>query len=103
MDTTDVDALLQAMERAEDPLRLLGIYVETTGIVGQTGEGVPVGVIVGMVGDAAFSSRVQDPAAAAADQVFRQMAHEDGKGEFDRTRAEMERRLAEGRGLFEDE
>lgn len=105
MDTTDEDRLLAAMASVEDPLRRLGIYVETTTIVGTMGEGelgMPVGVIIGLVGDAAFSQRVQDPAAAATDQVFRQMAVEERKGEFGRTREDLERRLAEGLPLFDD-
>lgn len=105
MDITDVDRLRAAMAKAEDNLRRLGIYVETTDVVtgmGEEGAVIPVGMIVGLVGDAAFSQRVQDPGAAATDQVFRQMAVEERRGEFGRTRDELERRLAEGRPLFED-
>lgn len=52
------------------------------------------------VGDAAWSDRIQNPQQDSTEAEFRKMAVEAEKEKFEETRAELERRLREGKDLL---
>lgn len=52
------------------------------------------------VGDQAWSDRVQNPEQNSTEAEFRKMAVEMEKDKFEETRAELERRLREGKDLL---
>lgn len=101
VDVEAVQRLGAAMEAVDDPLRKLGVYVNTTAI--SVTDAGPVAVVDALIGDAAMSARVQDPAQASADDVLRQMEHGQKKSDFDQTKEDLMRRLAEGKPLFDEE
>ncbi len=100
LEMPDPAPLMAAVGLLDEPLRKLGIYVAHSMIM-PTEHGL-VATVDGLIGDAALSARVQDPGQAANDDVLRQMQHEQGKSEFAETREELQRRIAEGKGLFEE-
>lgn len=98
----DPGPLAAAVATLEEPLRKLGVYISASMIV-PTEHGL-LGTVDCLIGDAALSVRVQDPGQAASDDVLRQMQHEQQRTEFSSTKDELQRRLAEGKGMFgEDE
>lgn len=96
-----VTKLQAAVGEIEDPLRRLGLYVSTSAIA--PSEHGPVVLVDCLIGDAALSDRVQDPDKDASDDVFRQMEREERKNDFERTKEDIARRLAEGKSLFGDD
>lgn len=60
----------------------------------------PVMVLNFSVGDVAWSDRIQNPAQDTTEAEFRKMAVEAEKEKFEETRAELERRLREGKDLL---
>jgi hypothetical protein len=98
-------SLLQ--ERAadlDDDLRRLGLYTEAGQIIGvDTPMGPrPALAIMTVIGDVAYTPRVQDPETAAFDQQFRVMEAEEGTNAFLDERERIKRNIAEGRDALDD-
>lgn len=111
-----------AVGRLEDGLRSLGLHVERHFFYSDTPPDVALDadadgdlieadaagpkllVVDCLLGDLAFSKRVQDPQAAADDHAFKiMMADGMGNPEFDAARDELRQRIAEGKPLFGDD
>lgn len=100
------------MEELENAARKLGLYAENLAIgvpsggpyASLLGDGEKVVVVAQFtVGDIAWSDRVQNPQQEDADMEFRKMAVDLEKDAFEAKRAELERKLKEGKPIFGDE
>lgn len=88
----------------DDDLRRLGLYMEAGQIVGVD---TPLGprpalAVVAVIGDVAFTGRVQDPEGAAFDQQFRVIEAEEGTNAFLDERERIKRNIAAGRDPLDD-
>lgn len=101
----DLEARINlAAEALEDELRRIGLYVQTTNIVDpeKTGQPMP-GVVVYMeclIGDLAFTKRVQDPVQHEFDHEFRKIEHSTVADDFLDLRSQIEERMRDGKPMF---
>lgn len=90
----------------ESAARKVGLYIRDAGLTmvptpTDTGmEMRPVMIGNFSVGDQAWSDRVQNPEQDSTETEFRKMAVETEKEKFEETRAELERRMREGKDLL---
>ena len=91
-----------ALEQLEDAARKLGLYLDRAMWVPTPG-GPPALVVDFLIGDVAWSPRVQDPDQAAADTAFSQIAVEETKTDFDDLAERIRRNIAAGRSPFDQE
>lgn len=102
------DLFREKADALESAARKVGLYIRDVGLTMgpvHTDEGIQVQpVMVGnfTVGDQAWSARVQNPEQDTTETEFRKMAVEMEKDKFEETRAELERRMREGRDLLGD-
>jgi hypothetical protein len=83
----------------EDALRLVGLYVDEIAALpeGSCGASSEVSIVVrAMVGDLAFSARVQDDAQASLDKQFRSLAAQFRTDEVHEAITELKEMLGEG-------
>lgn len=99
-------------EAVENAARKIGLYVQDMGLAHAPRHGGPVDeelgdnpVMVGLftIGDVAFSDRVLNPETDSIDKEFRQMTVVAEKEQFDDLRDSLEKRLKEGKGIFDEE
>lgn len=94
------------IEEVEDGARKVGLYMREGGMTlgpdFETQSLQPVMVLNFSVGDVAWSDRVQNPAQDTTESEFKKMAVQMEKDKFEEMREEMERRLREGKGVFEE-
>ena len=96
----------ELLDALEDRARKLGLYMEQSGVVPPPdfdGEGTPEYLIVAadfMIGDVAWSARVQDPEQHAIDKDFKGLQDDLEHSSFDemRERLEQQKRRLEGGG-----
>lgn len=102
----DLAFFREKMEVVEDVARKMGLYVRDAGmtVMPDFASGGPRKAFVAnfTVGDVAWSDRVQNPAQDATESEFRQLAAQAEREKFEEMKAEMERKLAEGKGIFDD-
>lgn len=92
-------------DELEPVARRVGLYMRDAGLAmnpipnddGTHGAAMIVNMTVG---DAAWSDRVQNPEQDSTEAEFRKMAVEMEKDKFEETKAELERRLREGKDLL---
>lgn len=87
----DEQALGVLTEDLADELRKLGVYIDAARVVPDP-EGRLILVLDGLIGDQAFSDRVQDPQADSIDDQFRRMQVEGDQASFAAAREEFVRR-----------
>jgi hypothetical protein len=88
----------------DDDLRRLGLYMEAGQMIGvDTPMGPrPALALMTVIGDVAFTGRVQDPEAAAFDNQFRVIEAEEGTNAFLDERERIKRNIAAGRDPLDD-
>lgn len=94
------DALLGKQDDIEEALRPLGMYLEGLQLI--LSNSGPVVVAQVMLGDVAFSDRVQNPAAYSVDSEFREMMAAQGADSFLDVRNQIQRNIAEGRNPLDN-
>ncbi len=94
----DLEKRLVALE---DVLRRHGVY-DPEMTFGQFGPHRIV-IVTGTLGDVAFSVRVQQPELVDLDDEVIRTRVEQNQADTEAFRADMRRRLAEGRSFFDDE
>lgn len=100
------------IEDLENASRKLGLYADQIvvgvpslpgHVPGDPDEEEKVVVVANFtIGDVAWSDRVQNPQADETDMEFRKMAVDLEKDQFEAKRAEIERRLKEGKPIFDE-
>lgn len=83
--------LQDKLDRLEASLRPIGLYVDVSRVVSD-GERTMV-VVDALIGDVAYSARVQDPEQAQMDTSFRQIVAGDRVRAADDIREDLRRRL----------
>lgn len=89
----------------EEAARKIGLYVDSSTITmvpGQYGNPEPALVVDFLVGDIAFSKRVQDPDTDSFDRSFKELEVSMLDDEFLETRAQIQRNVAAGRDPLDD-
>lgn len=100
------EVFLEKSEDIENAGRKVGLYIQHAGISmvpGMTDHGFdvqPVIVANFNVGDQAWSDRVQNHEQYTTEAEFRKMAVQMEKDKFEETKAELERRMREGKDLL---
>jgi hypothetical protein len=95
-------------DQVENAARKVGLYLQDAGMTmapvpTDTGfEMQAVMVANFQVGDQAWSDRVQNWESYTTDAEFRKLAVQATGEKFEEMKAEMERKLREGKGIFED-
>lgn len=108
-----LDALFrEKVDQVENTARKIGLYIQDAGLVIPKGrdpmhpeieEGTPVMVATFSVGDIAFSDRVLNPEQDSVEKEFRKLSLQAEQEKFDDLRSDLEKRLQEGKGIFDDE
>jgi hypothetical protein len=98
------DSLLEGGEKLDDALRTVGLYVERSQLVMiETPFGPrPALAVDTLIGDVAYTDRVQHPENDTMDKQFRVMEREMTGGEFDDIKERMRRNVAAGRDPMDD-
>lgn len=102
--TAEVAVLNERANGLDDDLRRLGLYLEGGQIISvDTPMGPKPALALGMViGDVAYTGRVQDPEAAAFDDQFRTIEAEEATNTFLDERERIKRNIAAGRDPLDD-
>jgi hypothetical protein len=90
-----------ATERLDTALRRTGLYVEHRYYLDH--EGGRYLIVDAILGDVAFSDRIQKPEAASDKRAVKEMDIEMRRTDFADTKAELRRRIAEGKPLMGDD
>lgn len=100
----NADGLLENTEKLDDELRKLGLYIERTHLVMiETPHGPqPALAVDALIGDVAYTDRVQHPEKYGVDQQFRVMEREMTGSDFDDIKERMRRNIAAGRDPMDD-
>lgn len=101
MDEATEAKLHTATALLDDELRRIGLYLETTQVI-EAPHGESVLYCEVLVGDVAFTTRVQDPEQSDVDKEFKRIERSAVQDTFLSTREDLARRIAEGRPLFGD-
>jgi hypothetical protein len=98
------DGLLEGTEKLDDAMRQLGLYVEGTQLITIDTPTGPQPALAAnmMIGDVAYSDRVQHPEKYGVDQQFRIMEREMTGSQFDDIKERMKRNVAAGRDPMDD-
>jgi hypothetical protein len=103
----NLELFKEKMSDIEDIARRNGLYARDAGLAiapdFESGSTRPVIVANFSVGDAAWSDRVQNPKQDTTESEFRQLAAQAERERFEEMKAEMERKLREGKGIFDGE
>lgn len=94
-----------AAEAMDDELRRIGLHVQRTQVIDP--EKMPQAMVPGrivyieaIIGDLAFTKRVQDPVQHEFDHEFRKMEHSAAADDFLDMRTQLEERMRDGKPLF---
>lgn len=89
-----------ALDELEDDARKIGLYVDSAHVMPDPqGSGEMVFMVDFMLGDVAFSDRVQNPEQYGSDQILRGMEAGMQRSDFEETREKMIESLKNGGSL----
>jgi hypothetical protein len=97
---TEADQLASKLPEFEDAARRTGLYLQESAIIEKDGEAVMVARL--LLGEVAFTKRIQDPDADGIDRELEQIEVHVQDEEFDDARERMARNVAAGREPLDD-
>lgn len=101
--TIAVEQLRSKKDELEAVARKLGLYLNSAAIVPLPPDGTKVGLIADfLIGDVAFTQRIQDPEQEQIDRMFYDMTSGIGNDDFLDKQAQVKKNVAEGRHPFDN-